>query len=141
MKKLILVLGLLISAFAIGQERGDNLIVVTMNMDNEQNIMREINRQLVAGGWSVANANMDFLFIETTRRPMQRFNTHLVLNISVSNNLVNIRGNWYNQAVFGENPQTMDFVRSRNNVQYEMWELTMQLVHSLNPETIEYRKQ
>lgn len=141
MKNVILMLMLTATITAMSQERGDNFIIVTLNSDNERDNLREVNKQLLAAGWSVANANMDFGFIETTRRPMLRFNTHLTLHISVTYNKVHIRGQWFNERVFGENPQTLDFVRSRGNVQHEMWEETMKLVNSLSPVSIEYKKQ
>lgn len=103
--------------------------------------MLEVNRQLTVNGWSVAKADMDFLFIETNKREMKRFDTDLVLHISVSAQNVYIRGNWFNEFVFGTEAQRMGFARARSNVQNEMWLTTMQLVNALKPESITYQQE
>lgn len=142
MKKIVLMMLLTaITITATSQERGDNLIVARLNIETERDVLLAVNKQLTANGWSVAQANMDFLFIETTKRQMERFATHLTLHISVSGKDVYIRGNWYNEAVFGDNPQRMGFARSKSNVQNEMWLKTMSLVNSLNPEIVTFKKE
>jgi len=136
-KTMMLLSLLLLGITSEAQVKKDNLIKVTCNTEDAE-LLREVHQHLIGQGWSVKDANMDFLYINTMPRNMTKYNTEMSLQISVSNRWVYVRGQWFTGMMRKEGGARVEYATSNTNVQKEMWQLMMNLVNALNSETIEF---